>query len=108
MAAPPLQHALDAEDLDAAFAVVHGRLCAAYSELDAARRLPYFVQLGPGTIDYPGAHLLRLWVLRPDPAPTNCLARMGRAEDAARLVPPGLAFLPRQAEDDPNVVGVWM
>ena len=84
------------------------REAAAAAHKQHADNLPMWVVFGPGTLDHPGAHLARLWTLRPDGKPTDVLVRAATLAEVRGLLPPGLACLPRHHEDDPNIIEVWI
>jgi hypothetical protein len=104
----PLERAADREDYERAAVAAARAAAEAHARMHAAGRMPHWVQMDHRTTDQPGAHLARLWVLRPEPAPTNVLLRAGTAAEIQALLPPGLAFLPRDPADEPCIVGTWL
>jgi len=60
--------------------------------------------------DYPGKYVVRRWLIgrgtvTPDAEP---LAVLDALSDARMFVPDGLYMMPRELEDDPAVLEVWI
>jgi hypothetical protein len=73
--------------------------------------LPMWVVYGPGTSDYPGLHVMRMFISRPSGMitvePTNVLVRAVSLEQIRDLVPLGLHCLARNPHDDANIIETW-
>lgn len=103
----PPQRAEDPRDYEAAFLAAQAQVAAVHAAQPASS-LPHWVVFGPRTSDHPGLFLARLWLLRPIPAPTQVLLRAGTLTEIRALLPEGLARLPREAADDPNILETWL
>ena len=59
--------------------------------------------------DYPDGYVVRRWLVEAGAPPTPLGAHRAPTLDAVRaLLPPGLARLPRELEDDPVIVETWL
>lgn len=59
--------------------------------------------------DYPDHVVVRRWKIRDGvPSPTDEHFTFDSLEEARASIPPGLAVIPRFADDDPKIVEVWM
>lgn len=102
----PLEPASDQADYEKAMDEVHAKVSRLH--LEHQERLPMWVVFGPGTTDHPGMYLARLWFMRPEQVLTNVLIRAMSLEEIHELLPPGLHLLPRYANDDPNIIQVFI
>jgi hypothetical protein len=63
----------------------------------------------PTDVPEPFGFVVREWQIGPAGAEPMSEARFAMTLEAAReLIPPGLYCLPRQPEDDPVIVEVWI
>ena len=104
--APPLEVATDAEDLARAIAEVREKVATTHR--DWRDQVPYWVLFGPGTADYPGLYVARLWFMRPEPRLTNMLVRAGTLDTLRYMMPDAATCYGRGSGDDPNILEVWM
>lgn len=102
-----LEPATGPEDYAAAVEAVRSQVQAIHAALPQ-EFLPMWVVFGPGTTDQSGHHVARLWLTLPEPTATNTLIRAASLEEIRALLPPDLARLERSADDDPNIIEVWM
>lgn len=60
--------------------------------------------------DYPGKFVVRHWAIMKggNIQKGDCLAVSESKESALESIPPGLYKLPRQPNDDPAIVEVWI
>jgi hypothetical protein len=63
---------------------------------------------GPGTEDYPGEYVARLWRTLPRPEPTDMLLRAATLDELRHQLPPGLVLLARCEQDDENLIETWL
>lgn len=68
----------------------------------------FWVVLGPGTSDMPGAYLARAWVQYPDPQPLLDVVRAGDLETLRDMMPGWMVAVPRHARDDTNIIETWV
>jgi len=71
-------------------------------------RLPMWTIYRPITKDYPGKWLARLFLTMPEEKPTRLLIVGDSLEEVRRKLPPGLAKLSRDENDDPVIEEVWL
>jgi len=73
--------------------------------------LPTWVIYGPGTSDYPGVYVMRMFITissgMMSAGPTNVLVRAASLDQMRDLVPQNLLFLERDPNDDPNIIETW-
>jgi len=80
----------------------------AHRAAERAGRLPMWVVYGPGTREYPGSFVARLWAALPEPTPTGTVL-LGPSLEAVRAqVPPGCVRLGRQPGDAHEIVETWL
>jgi hypothetical protein len=59
--------------------------------------------------DYPDHYVARLSLIGAGVVqPTNAMFTADTLEEIHRLLPPGMTCLPRQEQDDPVIVEVWL
>lgn len=73
-----------------------------------AGRLPMWVVCRPTVSDYPGKWTARMWRTLPEPMSTQFLLMHDTLEDLRGLLPPGLARLERNPDDDPVIEETWI
>jgi hypothetical protein len=106
MTHPPPERATSAEDMRQACEVAREVATQAHATLPP-EQLPMWVVFGPGTTDHPGVYVARLWATLPANESTGYLLRAGDLETLRACLPPGLACLTRNPEDDPNILETW-
>lgn len=69
-----------------------------------------YVVYGPGTLDYPGRHVVRRQVVKRGRVEVDRdpMAVVATLEAARAAVPPGLHRLGRQADDDAVILESWI
>jgi hypothetical protein len=97
------------QDYVSAFMNVRKEANKSHTAAIAADLLPMWVVLGPGTTDYPGQYLARMWVVNHEGSDsTSCLIIANTLEEVLAMLPPGLTKLERSFSDDPNILEVWI
>lgn len=81
------------------FARLHYRLRA---------RLPMWVIYTPHTREYPGVFVARMHVILPQPRPSRFTITHDTLVGLRARLPPGLARLPRDPADVPEIVELWL
>ena len=89
-------------------AVEHVRERVAAEQEKFSDRLPMWVVFGPGTTDQSELFVTRLWLALPELTYTSLLVRAGTLQEIRDLLPDGLVLLPRQSDDDPNIIETWI
>jgi hypothetical protein len=102
----PLEPATDPDDYQKAMEHVHETVSGFHIEHQA--NLPVWVVFGPGTTDYPGLYLARMWLTIPTMQRTTLVIRANSLAEIRQLLPDGLIRQPRFPQDDANIIETWM
>jgi hypothetical protein len=102
----PLEDAASYADYIKAVEQVREQAAAEHARL--LDRMPMWVVFGPGTSDQTGLFVAQLWICLPEPVNTSLLIRADTLQHIRDLLPNGLTLMPRQPDDDANILEIWL
>lgn len=103
---PPLEPAIDHGDYIKAVEDIRAQVLELQEKYHHS--LPMWTVYGPAPLDQEGLFVARLWLMIPQPMPTQTLLRATSLAQIRDLLPPGLTCLRRKFGDDFNIIEVWL